>query len=138
MQELEAIQKAVPDTEVRNTRRIEIGSAIHQGDVYIHRVKDNHPRGERWGTRQVAVGTGIGSRHCAEGDGVSVFAGKAYPEGFIQPTGLQDKAALLGPVVEASGPWTLTHPEHAHHNLPAGTYQVTYQADLATMQRVVD
>lgn len=137
MKELEDIQKAVPDTEVRNTRRIEIGSAVHQGDVYVHRVPEGHPRGERLGTTQVAVGSGIGSRHCAEGEGVAVYEGKKYPEGFKVPQGLTENA-LLGRVVEAPGPWTLTHPEHAHHNLPPGTYQVTYQADLATMARVVD
>lgn len=34
--------------------------------------------------------------------------------------------------------FVLTHPEHAHHQLPAGRYQVTYQADMVSMRAVAD
>lgn len=134
---VEAITKAKPDAEVRVCRRIEIGRAIHQGDCYLHRVAEDHPRGKQLGTRQVAVGTTIGSRHIVEGDGVAVFTGAKLPDGFTVPRGLQE-SDLLGPVVVADEPFTLTHPEHAHHKLPRGVYQVTYQADLVSMRRVAD
>jgi len=124
------------DAERRTARRLEIGHAIHQGDVYVHRVADDHPRGPAQGTRQVAVGQTVGARHIAEGP-VQVCAGVALPPGVVAPTWTTPEA-LLGPVVVASGPWTLTHPEHAHHALPAGTYQVTYQADYQTQRRVLD
>jgi hypothetical protein len=134
---LQSIQSAEPDTKLRVCRRIEIGGAIHQGDVYLHCVPDAHPRGQELGTRQVAIGTTVGSRHIVEGAGVSVFAGSRYPDGFNEPKDIQPNA-LLGPLVVANEAFTLTHPEHAHHRLPAGCYQVTYQADLISMRAVVD
>ena len=50
----------------------------------------------------------------------------------------EQRRACTGPVVVASEPFVLEHPEHAHHALPAGTYQVTYQWDEAAMARVAD
>lgn len=134
---VEKVTNTTPDAEVRTARRIEIGHAIHQGDVYLHRVADDHPRGKELGSRQVAVGTTVGSRHVVEGDGVKVFAGQKLPPGVEEPAWVQ-QGSILGPVVVAEGPFNLTHPEHAHHALPKGTYQVTYQADFATQQRVLD
>ena len=136
-QALERIQTAKPDPEVRVARRMEIGQAIHQGDVYLTRVADDHGHGKVLGTRQVAVGTTIGSRHVVEGDGVEVFQGTAYPEGFKVPEGIEP-SALLGPLVRAIKGLVLTHPEHAHHRLPAGCYQVTFPADLVRMAQVLD
>lgn len=134
MEAIEKIESAVPDTEIRTMRRLEVGDVIHQGDVYLHRVADEHPRGELLGTRQIAVGTTVGSRHIVEGERVSVFAGARLPAWF----GKDAPADLLGPVVVAEAPFVLTHPEHAHHRLPAGVYQTTYQQDYATQQRVQD
>lgn len=128
------------DQEVRVCRRIEPGQAIHQGDVYVHRVDDSHPREDELGTRQVAVGDTQGSRHVAVGD-VSVYGGRALPPQFRAPAwlrGTDPRSIFLGPVVVARSPWTLSHPEHAHHRLPAGTYQVTYQADQRSRARVSD
>ena len=133
---VKAVADSKPDVELRVTRRIEIGTVLHQGDVYLHRVANNHPRGEKLGTRQVAVGTTIGSRHIVEGP-VEVFAGKALPKIVKVPAWCRDND-MLGPVVVASETFTLTHPEHAHHQCPAGTYQVTFQADFSTMRRVSD
>ena len=42
---------------------------------------------------------------------------------------------LLGPVIVADEAFTLTHPEHAHHRLPAGIYQVGYQLDVSEQER---
>lgn len=137
MEQLEKIRTAAPDVTVRVMRRAEIGKTVaHQGDVYLHRVPDQHPRGKALGTRQVAVGTTVGSRHVVEGN-VEVFAGTALPNGFKAPEWTSG-AEMLGPVVVAEEAFTLTHPEHAHHRLPAGCWQVTYQADYSTRQRVAD
>lgn len=133
----EAINTAKPSPEVRTCRRIEVGFVVQQGDCYLHRVKDSHPHGSELGTRQVAVGTTIGSRHVVEGEGVSVFAGTKLPPGFKEAPALR-QGSLLGPVVVADEPFVLTHPEHAHHRLPVGVYQVTYQADFVSMRAVVD
>lgn len=134
---VEKVTKATSDPEVRTARRIEIGHAIHQGDVYLHRVADSHPHGKELGSRQVAVGTTVGSRHVVEGEGVMVFAGQQLPPGVKEPEWVA-QGSILGPVVVADGPFNLAHPEHAHHALPKGTYQVTYQADFQTQQRVAD
>lgn len=133
---VKAVADCKPDVELRVTRRIEIGTVLHQGDVYLHKVAYNHARGEKLGTRQVAVGTTVGSRHIVEG-AVEVFEGKELPPGVKAP-GWCRESDLLGPVVVATETFTLTHPEHAHHQCPAGTYQVTYQADFSTQGRVQD
>lgn len=124
------------DPEVRILRRIEVGRAIHQGDVYVHRVPDDYPRGKSWGSKQVAIGDTQGSRHVAEGD-VEVFETDRLPD-TMSKIPRWDADAYRGPVVVAKAPWRLTHPEHAHHQLPAGTYQVTYQMDARTRERVMD
>lgn len=133
---VKAIQDAKPDTGVRSLDGLGIGDVAHQGDVYLHRVPDDWPRGKRLGTRQVAVGNTVGARHIAEGEGVEVFAGKKLPACMRDA----DSRIFLGPVVSVpEGGFTLTHPEHAHHaSTVAGTWQVTYQVDLATRQRVAD
>ena len=124
------------DSEQRVMRRFEVGKALHQGDVYLHMVADSHPRGGLWGSKQVAIGDTTGSRHVAEGD-VEVYAGAALPDYFNIAGGV-DPAAFLGPVVVARDTWCLAHPEHADHVLPAGVYQVSYQVDMLTRQRVAD
>jgi len=122
----------------RMVKKMDVGQAIMQGDVYLIRVADDWPRGDQIGEKsvQIALGSSNGARHMATGP-VQAFKGKQLPNGFTAPQGV-DSAELLGPVVVASRPWTLTHPEHPHHALPAGTYQVTYQVDLMTMRRVQD
>lgn len=137
---IETVTTHKADQDVRVCRRIEIGRvAAHQGDVYVHRVADDQPRGKPWGTKQVAVGNQVGARHVAEGEDVHVYAGDPSSAAALMPKFSDDqREACLGPVVVAKSEWTLTHPEHAHHRLPAGTYQVTYQWDAQTMARVAD
>lgn len=139
IEQIEAVTSHKPDTERRVLRRCEIGKAIHQGDVYLHRVADDHPRGKPWGSRQVAIGTQVGSRHVVVGDGVEVFAGvESACKKLLPKFTDEQRRACTGPVVVATAPFVLEHPEHAHHALPAGTYQVSYQWDEATMARVAD
>lgn len=119
-----------------------IGDRVRQGDVYLIRVPNEHPKGKAWGSRQVAVGNTIGSRHIAVGD-VEVFAGnpnaiaKLFP-GFNS----EQLQACCGPVVVAKSTWALEHPEHPHHEMAqdcdVATYQVTYQWDSRAMQAVRD
>jgi len=138
LEKIQAVMNAKADENVRITRRIEIGHAVQQGDIYVHRVADTHPRGKQIGrgSVQVALGTGNGARHVAEG-AVEVFQGVELPE-YVKPPMDVEPQEILGPVVVASEVWMLTHPEHPHHRLPAGVYQVTYQFDPKTMRRVAD
>lgn len=135
---IKQVQLAPADEGKRITRRIEIGHCVHQGDCYIHRVEDTHRRGKRIGkdSVQIALGVGNGARHVAEGE-VEVYEGAQLPS-WVKPPMDVDAGEITGPVIVASKSFLVTHPEHARHQLPAGTYQVTYQYDPKTMRRVAD
>lgn len=135
---VKAVTDSVADEEVRVTRRIEIGSCVQQGDLYVHRVADGHACGakRKKGKAQLALGTNMGARHVAEGD-VEIFEGTTLPPGVKAPADIP-ASEICGPVIVAKRPFKVTHPEHAHHQLPEGTYQVTYQYDPRTIKRVVD
>jgi len=135
---VKAVEGAKADPEVRNVRRMEVGQVVQQGDVYLHFVVAGHPHGKQIGAGnvQIALGVGNGARHMAEG-AVQVFAASHLPCGVKAPMNVRPEE-VCGPVIVADKPWRLTHPEHPHHNLPAGTYQVTYQYDPQTMRRVQD
>lgn len=126
--EREAAEKAVQ--EIRTIKDIEIGKSVRQGDIYIHRIADDHPHGKASKSRQLAIGNTPGSRHIAEAPS-KVFAGVKAPDYCRQGT-------FLGPLVVSTERFTVSHPEHAHVSLPAGAYQVTHQMDAMTMQRVKD
>lgn len=76
------------------------------------------------------MGASRGSRHVAQG-AVQVFEGKTAPSWCMRGT-------FLGPLLVANAPFTITHPEHAHIELPAGIYQITHQMDPRTVDRVLD
>jgi hypothetical protein len=126
--EREAKEKAVQ--EVRHIKSIEIGKVVRQGDIYIHRVADEHKHGKESKSRQLAIGNTQGSRHVAESPS------KAF-DGTTLPT-YCDQRTFLGPLVQSKKRFTVTHPEHAHVSLPAGCYQITHQTDARTMGRVQD
>jgi hypothetical protein len=130
-----AIETSAAAPELRQ-EPARIGEVLMQGDVFLTRVPKSWPRGKLLGTRQIAVGTNVGSRHIVEGD-VKVYEGMKLPDDFKLPEGAQIED-MLGPVVEAGSETILTHPEHAHHALAEGCYQVTYQWDAQTMARVRD
>lgn len=100
------------------------GVHVRQGDVLLTAIAPGSvKRGARIAERQLAPGTTQGSRHVAEGD-VTLYAPAK-------------KDPLVGPtlVVGASG-CTITHPEHRHYVLPAGTeWSVTYERDLDQEER---
>lgn len=116
--------------EVRHIASIEVGRAVRQGDIYIHRVHGKHPHGKSRKSRQLAIGETRGSRHIAEAP-AQVFEASTRPEWCGERT-------FLGPVIVAEERFLVTHPEHAHVSLPCGTYQVTHQTDARTLERVQD
>ena len=138
--QLQEIENVGVNQDVRDARRLSVTQVAHQGDVYLHRVPDDWPRGDELGTRQIAIGDTQGSRHVIEGDNVTVYEGRQLPETFKPPgwlEGMDPRDIFLGPVVVASTDAVLTHPEHAHHKV-CGAYQVTYQADARARERVRD
>lgn len=128
--EIERLAKATAKPEVRFIVRINVGCVVRQGDIYIHAVTLTHVHGSRVQNRQLALGNTIGSRHIAEAP-AEVYAGTTLPDWCDQRT-------FLGPLVKSETRFVVTHHEHAHVSLPAGTYQVTHQMDVRTMQRVQD
>ena len=128
---VEAAAKS-PNTETRRVEKIEVGQAIRQGDIYLTRINDGHPVGKRRKDHQLAPGTSQGSRHIVEGAGVKVFEPGPLRSSLVAPD------ALLGPIIVAEQAFAVTHPEHAHFDLPPGTYQCTFQKDARTLERVQD
>lgn len=114
---------------VRHIESISVGQFVRQGDIYIHCVDENHAHGPATDNRQLAMGETQGSRHVIEGE-CAVMEGTTTPDWATR--------ALLGPLVKLFKRGTVTHPEHAHVSLPAGTYQITHQMDARTLERVRD
>jgi hypothetical protein len=120
--------------------RMEVGQGGRQGDIYIWRVDENHPRGKRVESRQLALGVTQGSRHMAVGEDVEVYEGVKAPD-FLKATDAQWRSVEIpiGPLIVVKGErFVGEHPEHAHYLLAPGTYQVTHQIDARTLQRVLD
>lgn len=127
------ITKAADEAAINSARvvhQMDVGRVVRQGDIYIHRVADDHKAGEKVESRQLAVGNTTGSRHVAEAP-ASVYVGTTLPS-WCEPR------AFLGPCIAATGRFTVSHPEHAHVELPPGRYQITHQTDVRTMERVRD
>lgn len=121
-----AAQQASP--RLRKVAVIQPGEAIRQGDIYVVRIaKAPKQVGMLTANRQLAPGQTRGSRHVVEGE-LKVY--EAPERG----------SPLEGPVVVATKAFRVTHPEHAHFELPAGTYRVLYQRDFSReeLERVYD
>jgi len=125
------IQEFAANLAVKETRTIaemSVGEWVRQGDVYIEKVDSLSGWGETT-DRQLAPGTTQGSRHMVVGS-VTVFA--------CPNTAQVVRGRMAGPQIDAKEPFRVGHPEHADMELPAGTYQVWYQTDPRTQQRVLD
>lgn len=139
----EAVNKVSSDAPAISTKKVlekcEIGQGIRQGDLYVIRI---NPTGvtdikgleqpvnvdlcTMLGGDQLVEGQTNGSRHTIK-EGQASF--------WRDPTGSNP---VFGGVVKANRCWDLEHPEHAHWNLPSGTYAIFYQLDWLTKQRVKD
>jgi hypothetical protein len=113
----------------RRIEAMQIGQVVRQGDVYIHRVSADHPKGDKLKSRQLAVGSTKGARHVAEPPA-------AVYQGIMPPPDCD--STLLGPRIDSERRFTISHPEHPDFSLPAGAYQVTHQMDARTMKRTQD
>lgn len=106
------------------------GLHVRQGDIILRCLEttDAKPKGKPVSDRQLAPGNTQGSRHICEGDAL-LFA----------PT---TSSPLDGPEIRVGERGcTITHPEHRHYKLPAGSrWGVVYERDLAAeeVSRVAD
>lgn len=108
------------------------GDMLPQGDIGLLMLASLPPgcSSIAWpdGDMQLAPGTSKGSRHCVPAKYRDVVA-------FYR---ISDGDQLSDMVIEATGPFDLTHPEHADHlGYPAGTYRVRHQMN-AQRERVID
>jgi len=135
---LGTIQHFAQNLSVPETRSIPecgINQGIRQGDVYAIRI-DNFKKADYKisSERQLAPGTTQGSRHTVD-ESVEVWV----PENNQYDVKLTENGfTCLGPVVVAKNRWNLMHPQHAHFDMPEGTYQISYQVDPVQQRRVLD
>ena len=111
--------------EPRFVRTMQVGQHIRQGDLGVTRISRDELRqlrGRQVARSQLAPGTTKGSRHCAEGQRVTIWE---------RPNATE----LQGPLVETQERWDLTHPDHANWSIPSGCFMVTYQRDYAMEER---
>jgi hypothetical protein len=121
--------KANNEVRVISEDAMTVGKTIRQGDIYLTRIgaapKGLTPYPANESGYQLAPGSTKGSRHCVSKTNVEAFT--------------QEKPGIIdGPIVVAKDRFSLTHPEHAWFDLPAGTYKVTYQLDFVRQQRSKD
>jgi len=142
---IEAMRKEGPiDQDIRVIKEIAVGECVRQGDLYVIRVNDSGETsfesgngGENTtidtakfkneGEYQLAPGNTMGSRHCIEDK-----------KAVTMKRDMTNNSPVVGDLIVAKDRFTITHPEHAHHSLPAGTYLVAYQLDYATKERRMD
>jgi hypothetical protein len=116
---------------LRDCRNMPIGKVVRQGDIYIHRVADNHKHGKEIKNHQLAMGITLGSRHIAD-ENFTIYQGTTLPEWV-------DRGHFLGPCIQNTRDTSLVeHPEHANVALGKGLFQVTIQIDIRTLSRVND
>ena len=142
--QIAAVKKSAEKMHAAKPERIgspSAGDVVRQGDLYLVCI-ESLPSGNR-APRQLALGDTQGSRHCAEGECV-VYAPKS-PAAVSKLIGVACRGAevpeqLIGPLVECVGETTITHPEHGHRILPAGTtWAVVFQRAYADeVRRVQD
>jgi hypothetical protein len=118
------------NAEVRVVKNFPMNKHVRQGDVYLTRIEKPADLSGyvAYKDNQIAKGETKGSRHIIAGN-VNMFIKKDMD---------RMETETLGPVIVAEESFKLTHPEHAHFDIPAGTYQVTYQLNFAKQARVRD
>lgn len=117
------------------TPQLSPGDFVRQGDLYIYALPGIPEKGVKpiSAEMQLAPGTTQGSRHCLN----SLNGVKMYRQVNADNTPIENP--LQGPIMDLAEPCTVTHPEHAHIQLPPGAYVVTYQRDLSKESaRVLD
>lgn len=110
-----------------------VGDGLPQGDIVLVKIQAIPPAAkmEKWpesGDLQLAPGDSRGSRHCIP----------AKYAGAVTVYSVNDGNPLSDVILEATGKFDLTHPEHADHlGYPTGVYRVHHQ-QTAQRTRVLD
>lgn len=136
---IKQIQDTANENQINDLIRVQsvpimkVGQAYRQGDLYIFRVADDHPVGEKLDRRQLAEGESIGARHVLLGD-FTMYRGTTPPPNVNSI----HARVCLGHAFDVTGECTNAHPEHSHFVLPKGRYQVWHQVDLRTLDRAAD
>jgi hypothetical protein len=108
---------------------------FRQGDLYVFRVPEDFPVGDRVHRKQIADGMSLGARHILRGR-FKVYEGVKPP---VRLPELHMRAKALGYAFDIEDGGVLTHPEHDHFKFTrGGRFQVTHQIDLRTLRRVAD
>jgi len=106
----------------RQEKPFTLGEWARQGDVMftaIAAIPKNAKLIASTDAIQLAPGTTKGSRHMLQTrPGITFYR-------------LRNPTPLDGGYIDAKERCLITHPEHAHFDLPPGTYAVTYQRDAA-------
>lgn len=122
-----------PFKETRVIDGMKVGEFVRQGDVYLVKI-DTPANWKETKNRQLAPGTTMGSRHTVD-PSVKVLAN---PQGATVERVGRNRARCLGPQIISKDRFTVGHPEHADMSLPEGNYQVMFQVDPQSLQRVQD
>jgi len=113
--------------------KIEVGQCVRQGDVYITRIENFSKVGCTKAGQKLAPGDTPGSRHFVDAH-VTTWQNENTGKVVRYEVGFTCKGLLL----ECDRSFKVTHPEHAHFYLPAGSYEVSYQVNTKEMARVLD
>lgn len=114
--------------------KIKIGECFRQGDLYVFRVPNNHPVGEKIIRNQLADGVSIGARHILNGE-FKVYGGVQNPSCL---NGIHARISL-GYAFDAKEKTVLGHPEHDNYVFTfPHRWQVVHQLDLQTLQKARD
>lgn len=133
---------ATANHETRDCRSMKVGQVVRQGDLYFVRVNgqrlNKKSPAEKQELNLAAGGPPTSSNHAHQAVGpVQVF--ESLKGDIEQLDGTKVAAtALRGPVVKATGEWSVVHDEHATCLFDAGCYQVIFQLDAVRQERVAD
>lgn len=114
---VETAERIKSDALQRFPEAASVGDFCRQGDVYFTLLAGVPVGAKRIKkpSMQLAPGNTQGSRHCI----ASLKSVKLYS--------LAEPNVYDGPVIEATKPMTVTHPEHGDWLFPCGVYAVSYQ-----------
>lgn len=142
--QIAAVKRSAEKMDATAPERIgspSVGDVVRQGDLYLVCLA-SLPESKDAATRQLAPGETQGSRHIVDGDCrvVEPIDRSAVANEIARVVkGASVPEQLVGPLVECRGETTVTHPEHGHKILPAGTtwatvYQRAYAEEVRRVQ----
>lgn len=144
LKQIEQEAATAPKT-TRVMKNLALHQTCRQGDIYIQRIPDLAAKELKalklWGSQKLVRGNEGGSRHIAESSsGDEANRVRVYESDKTRMKVLRTfrPEVQLGPIIVAKKRVIVSHPEHAHIDLPGGCYQIGYQLDARTMQRVRD